>query len=406
MWSAKWLLLPVALLPAGALRTEEESPVAAPKVRAPVARMAATGVAREAERALAARAAADWAVEAGRPQATVAVSGARSVSSALADFWLAARTFAEEGGAQGRQRVVAFPHWDSSAPFFQRVLDHLHECSSVCAYLGDSLMLGGRHPSRAAEDEPAAPYPLLLLRSFAQQEPMSTPEENGIDEAGPAQRMASDAEVLTTSRDWVEGIICKVKVCPFSSTADRAGLPSGGVTYPITHATTGEEVYEAFWNQIGELARTDERQLATVLLLTPRFAPSAPPGFDDMNAAAARYDGLAETLNSALTSLGLEEEVQLVFFHPEYTFRDGMARLGDDGAANFARRSPYPMINLLRTQQVRKAQRGLPTGSVYTTNERNLEVLGVGKLQRMLDEKDWSGVHEHSYAAHEENTWK
>ena len=41
---------------------------------------------------------------------------------------------------------------------------------------------------------------------------MSTPEENGIDEAGPAQRMASDAEVLTTSRDWVEGIICKVKV--------------------------------------------------------------------------------------------------------------------------------------------------------------------------------------------------
>merc|ERR1719421_2374247 len=127
---------------------------------------------------------------------------------------------------------------------------------------------------------------------------MSTPEENGIDEAGPAQRMASDAEVLTASRDWVEGIICKVKVCPFSSTADRAGLPSGGVSYPITHATTGEEVYEAFWNQVSELARTDQQTLSTVLLITPRFAPPPPPGFDDMSMAAARYDGLADTLNS------------------------------------------------------------------------------------------------------------
>ena len=42
------------------------------------------------------------------------------------------------------------------------------------------------------------------------------------------------------------------EVCPFSSTADRAGLPSGGVTYPITHATTGEEVPRLQQITIGE----------------------------------------------------------------------------------------------------------------------------------------------------------
>ena len=37
------------------------------------------------------------------------------------------------------------------------------------------------------------------------------------------------------------------------------------------------------------------------------------------------------------------------------------------GAANFARRGPWPMINILRTHQVRAAQRGVPTGQVYIT---------------------------------------
>jgi len=160
----------------------------------------------------------------------------------------------------------------------------------------------------------------------------------------------------------------KMKVCPFSSTADRAGLPAGGVTYPLTRAAVGEAVYEQFWAQVLELAATDERELSTVLLMTPRFALHSPGGFDVF----------ADSLNQALTNLKLEEQVQLVFFHPGYTFRDGKDRMGiDEGAANFARRSPFPMINLLRTPQVRKAQKGVPTGSVYTTNERNLEVVGT-----------------------------
>jgi len=104
--------------------------------------------------------------------------------------------------------------------------------------------------------------------------------------------------------------------------------------------------------------------------------------------------------------LGLEAQLQLVFFHPEYSFRDGKQRLGDDGAANFARRSPFPMINLLRTPQVRDAQKGLPTGSVYTTNERNLESVGAPTLQTMLDERDWRAIHDREYVAHTENLWK
>jgi len=188
----------------------------------------------------------------------------------------------------------------------------------------------------------------------------------------------------------------KMKVCPFSSSADRAGLPIGGVTYPLTRAAHAEAVYEAFWGQVLQLEAADARTLATVLLLTPSFCTHSAGGFDLF----------ADTLNEALVELGLEEQLQLVFFHPEYAFRDGKQRLGDDGAANFARRSPFPMINLLRTPQVRDAQKGLPTGSVYTTNERNLESVGTQTLQTMLDERDWRGIHGRDYVPHTDNLWK
>ena len=79
--------------------------------------------------------------------------------------------------------------------------------------------------------------------------------------------------------------------------------------------------------------------------------------------------------------------------------------LNEDAAANFARRSPYPMINLLRTPQVRAAQKGIPTGSVYDINEKNLHSVGVQELQDMLDARDWEGLKGRSYAKHNSETW-
>jgi len=188
-----------------------------------------------------------------------------------------------------------------------------------------------------------------------------------------------------------------MKVCPFSSSVEKAGLPVGGVAYPICHASTAEGVYKAFWAELAQLAATSEREVSTVLLLTPNFAMYA-PGF---------YDALADTLNGALISLDVEKDTQLVFFHPEYTFRDGKQRNGESegAAANFARRSPYPMINLLRTPQVRAAQKGVPTGSVYEINEMNLHDVGVRQLQGMLDARDWEALHERKYHKHNSETW-
>lgn len=53
------------------------------------------------------------------------------------------------------------------------------------------------------------------------------------------------------------------------------------------------------------------------------------------------------------------------------------------------------MINLLRTTQVRAAQKGIPTGLVYKQNEKTLGNIGVDKLETMLRLRDWSDTAEY-----------
>lgn len=55
------------------------------------------------------------------------------------------------------------------------------------------------------------------------------------------------------------------------------------------------------------------------------------------------------SLNDAMSGaaeMGMDREIQLVFFHPKFQFRDGQARTSmDSSAPNFARRY-YNALNL------------------------------------------------------------
>lgn len=345
---------------------------------------------------------AEWCMSSDQAQATIAVSRGTTTAHVLRDLFMMARRFADE--PKGAVRVIAFPRWKEGEDpkVMEDLLQHIEQCTSVCQYLGDEIYLVGRHHAmRPSEDEPMRPpCPMLVLRSnkqnwnedFGDDDPFAHLPDDDFAPQQTEDNVQSDEEILAQTKKWVEAVIVKMKVCPFSSTADKAGIPIGGVSYPITHATTGEEVYEEFWNQVLGLRNTDEKSRSTVLLLTPDF----------MQYAAGGYDVLADTLNSGLTLLGFEKEVQLVFFHPEYTFRDGQDRMGEGAAANYARRSPYPMINLLRTPQVRDAQKGIPTGAVYITNEKNLKIVGKEELENMLRKRDWTDIYGHKFVPHKD----
>ena len=85
--------------------------------------MAASAAILTEDAATASRLVAEWCVASDRAQASVAISGATELASAMRDFWTSVHSFAREPGAIGRQRVLAFPKWADSfeATMFQRV---------------------------------------------------------------------------------------------------------------------------------------------------------------------------------------------------------------------------------------------------------------------------------------------
>ena len=193
-----------------------------------------------------------------------------------------------------------------------------------------------------------------------------------------------DEIVLQDTKEWVRKVMADFGVCPF---------PSGGVRYTVSRATTAEEAFLVFWEDVEALLSVPEREISTVLTIYPELSM-----FGDYEFFEEFCNCLGDALSA--TTMGMEKELQLVFFHPKFVFRDGQARSGEDaGAANFARRGPWPMVNILRTPQVRVAQKGIPTGQVYIQNEDRLSQVGTGVLEKMLYDRDWEGLPSHAHKA-------
>jgi len=195
-----------------------------------------------------------------------------------------------------------------------------------------------------------------------------------------------DNIVMRDTRQWVQSVIAGLSVCPFTIDPDKAGIPLGGVRYRVSRAKSVDEAFFRYWEELKLLQTVPEKEISTVLLIFPEL---------ELFGNYELFEGYCESLQDSLScsTLGMEEEFQLVFFHPKYMFRDGHARSGEDmGAANFARRSPWPMINILRTHQVRAAQKGVPTGLVYKQNEERLSSVGTRTLENMLYSRKWDDL--------------
>ena len=191
-----------------------------------------------------------------------------------------------------------------------------------------------------------------------------------------------DDELIDITKQWVGKMMSDMGICPFSAGPEKAGLPIGDVFYHVDRSSGFEDMYAAYWHEVVRLELKNEKDMSTILLITPEFC------MDNVEL----FESFTNTLTQPLAALEIEDSIQLVFFHPQWCFRDGSARAGTEQAANYARRSPWPMINILRTNQVRAAQKGIPTGLVYKQNEKTLKSVGVDKLETMLRLRDWSDI--------------
>ncbi|GKY91902.1 hypothetical protein MPSEU_000161800 [Mayamaea pseudoterrestris] len=308
---------------------------------------------------------------------------------------------------KGESLTVIYPEMKESLAnpnFVNQILGHLDYCKDVCDHFGISTTL--------------VPYKQMgriagfTAKSFKKERDSNQPDGDekawdydpfwddgtdfdelykGIDDEfmtkDPYPAIVNkvpenDESIIDLTKDWVSKMMADMGICPFTKDANEAGLPLGEIYYCVDRSSGVEDVYARYWREVVRVETLKEKDLSTTLMIVPEFF------LDNVEL----FESFSTTLTQSLTFLKVEDLLQLVFFHPHWSFRDGDARAGEGQAANYARRSPWPMINLLRTTQVRTAQKGIPTGLVYKQNEKTLSSIGVDKLETMLRLRDWGEI--------------
>jgi uncharacterized protein len=184
----------------------------------------------------------------------------------------------------------------------------------------------------------------------------------------PFDDAAIAAEVIASTRRWLELAVIGLNLCPFA----KAVYLKRQIRYAVTAATTAVELQAELRHELELLGRTSPDEVDTTLLIHPRVMTD----FIDFHFFLREADAV-------LRNLGYEGIFQIASFHPAYEF----AGSAPDDIANFTNRSPHPTLHLLREASIDRAVAAFPDARVIF--ERNIETL------RRLGREGWSRLFMH-----------
>ena len=160
--------------------------------------------------------------------------------------------------------------------------------------------------------------------------------------------------VVADIRRWLERVVVGLNLCPFA----KGVLVRDQVRFVVSRATDEEALAADLAAELQHLAAADPEALDTTLLIHPQVLQD----FDD-------YNDFLDIADAVLDELGLEGELQVASFHPDYRFAD----TAPDDVSNCSNRAPWPTLHLLREASIERAVAAFPdAASIY---ERNIDTL-------------------------------
>jgi len=150
--------------------------------------------------------------------------------------------------------------------------------------------------------------------------------------------------------DWVRDFVIAHALCPFAARP----FAEGGVVAEALPETDFEDAYYAALTRVQEMLE-GKGGVETLLLV---FS-NALVDFED-------FLDFVYALEEGLTRSGLDAQLQLAHFHPDYRF----AGVPPDDPGNRTNRAPFPVVQLLRVDSVAAAVAAYP--DVEAIPERNV----------------------------------
>jgi len=178
--------------------------------------------------------------------------------------------------------------------------------------------------------------------------------------------MYSNPLITEQTLNWVRTFVIANNLCPFAK---------GPVSKNALRISVSEHKKQALALEdlMTEIHFLDENpKIETTLLVFSE-------GFKDFFAYLELVD-LAEELLEQLEYDGI---YQIASFHPDYYFADSEP----DDVTNYTNRSPYPMLHILREEDVEKAIAAFgDTSKIPERNSEFLAELGLEKIKKMIQE--------------------
>ena len=181
---------------------------------------------------------------------------------------------------------------------------------------------------------------------------------------GATASTATDAAAQTTQQ-WLVKAVIGLNLCPFA----KAVHLKQQIRWATSAATDTATLRADLVRELEWLRDTPAEQTDTTLLIHPFVLGDF-----------ADYNDFLDVADAALAELGLDGEIQIASFHPDYQF----AGTAPDDIDNFSNRAPFPTLHLLRESSIDKAVAAFPDAAdIYERNIETLRRLGAAGWARL-----------------------
>ncbi len=178
------------------------------------------------------------------------------------------------------------------------------------------------------------------------------------------------AEALTHL--WVSRLVVGEGLCPFAHPV----MPQLAIR--VSDSSDLNQITKEFMDLLAEVVDADPAELPTALFVVPH----ALQDFDE-------YWNWAMICDELLQQMGHEGVIQLATFHPQYCF-EGEA---PEDPSNFTNRSPYPMLHLIREDDMEQALASVSHPErIPERNQRHLRRMGLDGLLEVIPELKHSDI--------------
>ena len=174
----------------------------------------------------------------------------------------------------------------------------------------------------------------------------------------------ADVMVQDTLR-WLERAVIGLNLCPFA----KAVYVKHQVHCVVSAAQSLEALRDDLIQELKDLVALSPDERDTTLLVIQNLLKD----FYD-------YNDFLNVADDCLVALGLEGDIQIASFHPQYQF----AGTDENDITNFTNRSPYPTLHLLREDSIDRAVEAFPEAdAIFEANMVTLEKLGLDGWQAL-----------------------